>query len=358
MESRNKWLRAIGSPNTVESMLKRALDVCNEDVSELDSLPQNEKVQKYREAVDYLVDCGVPFHEIPDLINLVQRMIAHMEKNRELLLETGYPKSAMAESPWLNGLLCLLLPTKMPLLRSTADHIMGKSVDSEEIDPDNYDFCWVRETGTAFSLSVLCRTIRDMNLTPCSYNDAALLEGLSPDDAIKLELLRPRFFNVKVRILKEALVALKNMDAENFFESCIGMIKQDLTPEEISFISRIDDYYLNYSKQCILRDSRVSWIRVYGNSIGYSGFRSLFKLIGHVIKEVKFRSFDNFTGSLLIWESEVTEHPKQEVVYRVPWAPNVEMIVKLTKFVEEDEKAFWKQYPGEIRKALFEEAAK
>lgn len=163
-------------------------------------------------------------HEI--LADQLAELRGFLEENRHFLLKEGLPTCKFCSGCALVEQQSILFPAHMFRIRIAARRRYD-SVPSYEW----LNFC------------VIDRDEAVPQAVPVSREQASLLNGLSMQDAVRIEDLRPRILALKIDLLWDAEQALRGRDNRDLWEKCFQKAKKALSPDEIGFIEQIERIY-------------------------------------------------------------------------------------------------------------------
>lgn len=258
--------------------------------------------------VEYLADPGTPSVTLAELVVLLETYAAHLERNRDALLGTGYPATSFGASPWLDWRLGLLSPTKVPLsafelpANSPAGYVGAEGqpppyrmaeLQEEGLLPTDdagnlvYAYAWTRDASPRVwsrEGPLLARSFEHPTSTArCAYEDARTIDGLAPEVARLLEEGRPRLLNAKLDVLRACGRCSDARDAKTLWPSVLKILTDALLWDEVQDLLGVEDLYWQAGLGEIVAPSLA--LR---NPHGVPGTLSgLLEVAGHVEKEIR-----------------------------------------------------------------------
>jgi len=314
-----------------------------------------------------------PFYTLEELANLGRECVAHLERNRESLLLTGHPSASFARSPFLDWHLTRLYFTRLPLTvqgrRSPSHQTVAEMTDLAERDEAGnliYSYTWAREPAEVLRVKetryVHLRqlgyrrgstgpvTAQGEPVNECSYEEAALAPGLWPEDAARLEMMRARLLDLRIRVVHRLSEAVLTRSACDLEEQCFTLLEDALTHEEAKFLLDVD---LLYTVEGLRVDPVLAWAPARSRSVIFnnSGLFDLFHMIGHFAKEMTVGTMHR---TALHLRSAVGEPPVSSYFQVVGRRTRTAVDAALDDFLrlERTEKGFMKEYYARVDRAL------
>jgi len=365
------------SSNATYSELEKAFDYLSPD----DALDLFEKEDLTRLAtrvmlVEYLNDNTIPFYTLDKLADLTKEFIDHLHENKDHLLKTGFPETTFEKSPWLDKHLNKLYFIKMPV--SVHEKVLpsiGRRKGKLEniyfwneatVDSDNAILLHIKETIKELKqyqytdrkdkesqvkyevLSVhlhdMLRQLEEWNLT--NYDVAPFIQGLTEEDAIKIEGIRDKLFNLKISVLERLYNSAKRKNKNKLITDCVKIINKYLTAEEIDFLIKKDHFYNNLVN--VSNGENSYYLNIDNSLINHNaGLSDLFMVIGHFYKEIELSTMDEVHESL----EELPGKRIPKSYYRAigkPWQDELNQIIFFYVCLEERDKLFWDSYSNQI----------
>lgn len=324
--------------------------------------------------VEYLGWYDTPLYDVRELGDLTDGFASHLEDNREALLKTGRPGSYFAKCHWLDSRLSNLWYTKLPIKirldtgRFTHDeskcreHAYGAvpyDSNGNTILPHSeegnlvLDFKWGRVEHVD-AIGRRGRVVKIAEYHETNYEDAPLIQGLSEDDAEKLEQGRRKFLDLKLKILAILSRVGRPPPPEGIWEICVPILVEALTWEEIEFYLRMDRFFIG----CDIHTGKVldPNRRYMPGSI-----TDLLEVIGHYEKELKTGVFARTRAALgnFVHSGEPGERrlPADLYLKLLGKPERKELDSTLDRFLEleDEESAYWVDYVARVNRALNEE---
>lgn len=320
-----------------------------------------------------------PFYTLRDLERRTRGFIAHLKRNRRPLLETGFPRTDDSRFPWLDWHLTKLCFVRYPVQFERTQNARGDTVYTElvwskkmvgnprsfppidlgilglfrtswwgpmEIHPQiPYPIPLASSEGT-LALEIMRSYDKEMGID-CAYSEAALLPGLKPLDARRLEEGRETILKLKIAVLERLAEAVCSQDACDVRSDCLDLLKESLTADDVQFYLRMDQFYLGFPG-----GSRVHVGR--GPRYVPGGLSNLLEVIGHYENELMVGTLHRTREALsglaglrgLDSYYDAVTHPSRHMVDKA-----VDLFLELDR--QEDD--FWTEYHAWINRSLREE---
>ena len=286
----------------------------------------------------FYFELGEPLFTWDEFAENIQDFLDQQRVNKQHLIATGFPQTpGSRRGKWLASRLGLLLPTKFPYLRRPV-----KAPGSETV---SFDYLWERyqENDTGFDEHMVC-----------DYRDADhLLEN--DQDALRVESMREKVFDLKIAVLEVLSDALKRRSNHDLWERCLNELTSRLRLEEAEFLLRIDREMFGYD---VVRDESEGFDDRYYTG----GLTNLFMVIGWIEVELASGKVHRLCRAL----RTVQPPPRQRVTtvgrsdtlwYEYLSGSDVREVQELvTGFKEslERESVLWDQYRHRVTEALAE----
>ena len=222
-----------------------------------------ELLQKRATAFRYLFRRSAPFYSLDELEQLTKLFISYLKNNRDCVLKTGLSGQPFEKSPLLETLLSPLYFVKKPI----SSHI----AESSEIGDTFYQYMW----GSGNDGSA----IRE-----CSYEEAPVLEILTPEYAEYLNENRSKLFDLKIQILRKLLESLRTGDITNILDNCLRLLTETYDKYELESYINTDNAYIE--AKIYLNENTTVWHRPVTG-----GITDLLEIIGHYEKELTIGTF-------------------------------------------------------------------
>ncbi len=270
---------------------------------------------------------------LDELEQITKNFIAYQEENKESLIATGRPITVFKDPWWELQFLESLYYTKWP---SGYKEIKGK--DENLI----YEYTWVKDTSEG--------------KLDCSFEEAPLMDGLSTEDNKLVLAHREKIYQLRVDVLKKIIHALQIRDSSPLWEECLSLIRNYIYADELDFLLRLDQFYLDYFERKELNEAEHGLYSLGG------GLSELLLVIAEFEAEIKFgfmssvRShlkknfdFDQEGKPILPFENylQVLSHPyKDDIVFAYGLISSLE---------REQHKFSYENYMHRVNKVLQEE---
>ena len=368
------------SSNATYSELEKAFDYLSPD----DALVLFEKEDLTRLAtrvmlVEYLNDNTIPFYTLDKLADLTKEFIDHLHENKDHLIKTGFPETTFEKSPWLDKHLNKLYYVKMPvsvheIVLPSIGRRKGKleniySWNEATVDYNNAILFKIQKTIKELkqyqyrdrkdkesqmnydALSVhLHDMLRQLELNLSSYDEAPLIQGLTEEDAIKIEGIRDKLFNLKISVLDKLYDSAKSKNKNKLITDCVKIINKYLTAEEIDFLIKQDHFYNNLVN--VINGENSYYLNIDNSLINHNaGLSDLFMVIGHFYKEIELFTMDEISKA----SNDLPERSLPASYYEAVgkrWQKDLDALLYYFAVLEERESKFWNEYKLRINKML------
>jgi len=328
--------------------------------------------------IDYFAERTTPFYSLEELSTLTDNFISHLSNNEEHLIKTGFPETSFERSLWmdwhLNKLYYVKIPLFHPLVRQVATEcaidllesfIPGSStITVNDQGNFHYNYIWSKEPlpgGETISIGEGtlikgCDIWWNGNgplfndgspVTTCSYENAALMNGLNPHDASRLEKMRKRIFDLKIAILKRLHQALTCQSSEYLREDCSYIIAGYLNAEEVDFLLKADHYFAG---------SAIGGEICYSPNLNAlmhhnAGLSDLLEVIGHYQKEIDIGTMDETYKAIMEIPMNCPLNSYYQAVGEI-WEEDLKYALYLFSKLETRENNFWDGYRKYINDLL------
>jgi hypothetical protein len=306
--------------------------------------------------LDFLLHGPVPFYTLDELADLMEAYRHHRERNRDRLVETGYPSKNFARSPWLDGFLTPLLPVKVPVGVNDPPWVMPQDAEGNRI----FSYTWPVEAapraqmpapGARISVTALA------HLDPprtCAYTEAVLMDGMPSDLARVLEDTRPRLLQVQLDVLRICTSGLRLRNAVDLWPEVVTQLTRAFTPSEAQRLVSVARIY----DECDLARHLGRRLQVFLPPHVGSGLAALLTVVGHCVRELRCQAFDVAARGMskvrqqlgtLDSYVQVVGHPAQGLLNTA-----------LDSFMERDaqEHGFWEAFARGVDEAVATEFSK
>lgn len=266
----------------VSLMEEAALSIGFEQALALVEQEDLRNLVRLMEATEYLFATDVPLYTIAGLASYTQAFVQFQQQHREHLIRTGLPPKCFRECPWLYVRLGRLYDT-----RTTSAPYPYNELFTVSREGSTPPYRWIRMVQPALpNLMVRHYGGEEKRREYCEYEDADLLDGLPPDDAVRVEQYRPKIFDTRLKILQQLAEAADRDSAVELWNSCLAVLKSAFNSEEIAFLLRMDRYYLG-------TDARTAAEADPDPKATPGGLSNLFGVIGHYVAELQHRFHHN-----------------------------------------------------------------
>jgi hypothetical protein len=208
-------------------------------------------------ARDYLVRSfshpATPFYTLPEIEGLFFEFSRHQEANREHLLRTGYPATSFERCRWLDRLLGLLYPVKLPAgffgpKQLEAEHHAPRAADERDLVHDAegnvvYDYVWAADSAQHAFADVREAIEGALAPKPWGYDDAPFIAELPGDMGRQLDTARKKFLDAEIRVLKVTAKLIRHGDASVIWPAALAALVEGLCGEEMEFLLDVDQRY-------------------------------------------------------------------------------------------------------------------
>ncbi|MDP9357605.1 MAG: hypothetical protein M3R02_20430 [Chloroflexota bacterium] len=328
--------------------------------------------------ITYLADPIGPYHTVDDLADLLESYRLHLKQNLEPLMQTGYPRTSFAPSPWLDWHLSLLSPTKLPIsaferpsvLPPPYDQFKGplaphetKFYEEEGLLPRDtagnlvYAYAWATEAGPLAWSKSGPRLVRHddpfndaVPLQLCGYAEAALMEGMPSDLSRQLEVGRPALLQVKLDVIGAFVRCLRLRSADALWPAVLNTLTDALLWQEAQQYFEAEALYWTAG----LGDRVMPSYYARAQDEVPGTLSALLSLVGHVEKELRVGTIDR-TKAEIKEALSGTDLPGIESYFQAVGHPRqVALDAALDGFwaLEEHERAFWDEFRGRVNADL------
>jgi hypothetical protein len=222
-----------------------------------------ELLQKRATALRYLLGGSAPFYSLSELEQLTKLFILYLARNRDHILKTGLPEQSFEKSPLLETLLSPLYFVKKPI----SSHI----AESNENGDAFYQYIW----GSGNDGS---------SIKECTYDEAPILEVLTPAEARYLIKNRGKLFVLKIQVLRELLESLQSGEKTNLVNKSLRLLTKIYDEKELESYVNTDNAYIEAN--IYPRGNPTVWHRPVTG-----GITDLLEIIGHYQKELSIGTF-------------------------------------------------------------------
>ncbi len=192
---------------------------------------------------EYLCAMSDQLRTLDELERLIESFLSYLERNRTHLLRTGYPETSFEPSEWLQTWLGNLYYTKLPTsidktrpVRSTGGYDTADTAVEELPSEYTYRYHWGKR-------AAIGEEVGKKGLRKCTYEEAALLGGLSVPDADAVAEIRSKLFDLKIDVLALLLKRLRRRDVSKLPNELVESIYQALSGRGVELCFGMDRFY-------------------------------------------------------------------------------------------------------------------
>ncbi len=288
------------------------------ETADLDALRQREGL------IHFLWQAGpfFPLAGLDEMADLVEAFLTYRERERPHLLRTGLPLRRFAGIGWLSWQLFYLYPTRF--LKQ------GGPPPPDEDEPI-------------------------LVVWPERLEDAPPIPGLGDANLLRLEGLRPRFYDLEEAILREFAAALRARTAVGLWERCLALLTEALLADDVDLSLHADRCYVGFD----VREGLDSTAKAHIPSGGLTG---LLVLIGDVEEAISLGTYARLRaalGSVVTpgqqpgrWHLLVTSY--YQLVNQPGWQQQGAALDALLALGPR-RAAFWQEHRRRVNQALDEE---
>lgn len=234
----------------------------------------------------YLCRRRTPLYTLSELAERTATFIQHLESHRDHLVSTGYPQTNFPQSSWHDWLLGELHPVKFPAEVCTnpslQEHLEASKRGERSRDergllllPCTFTYAWAQELPP----------YKGQSVTLCSYEEAAVINGIDHFDATWIEGLRSTVFDLRLRILQRLLQAVRDQQVAGLWQDSLQILTDSLPADDARFLLILErDMCEAHSKFGLPIDKLFQ--DAYSMTDYTSGLNNLLTAIGHYEKEI------------------------------------------------------------------------
>jgi hypothetical protein len=250
------------------TLLENALKCCPAAIATRWILEENLDVLARRvSAAEYLASEQTPLYSLPELAAHLGHFAEYLADDRDHLVKTGLPRRCFRSCPWLYRQLGRLYDVRRTGSPYPRDELFSDWPETAEA------YTWGRYVpATTSSPAVVWEA--------CAFEQADLLRGMDPKDAVRIEAERCKILDLKLEVLKLLVDAVCRRDTTGLWARCVQVLTARLLAEEADFWLRMDNYYLN-------TDVRYGGAADANPKMIPGGLTNLLELVGHVEKEIR-----------------------------------------------------------------------
>jgi len=286
------------------------------------------KIENLGKMTEYILYCELilllhaPLYSLDRLAELLQLAVKYLEQNKQQMIQTGYPLVSFADSPWIEAkvanLYCMKNPTSVRLakngLRISNGVIIGGC--------NNFDYF---------------------------YDPSMII--IKPEDAMRIEHLRPKLFELKVAVINELREAITFHDGNGVWDKCLAIITGVINSDERAFLSRIDLLYARFG----IETPRLE--HYYYNGLNGGRITDLLHLIGHVEEELKVGYHQKLYHLIcsLVQPFDDIETIKHLLIDKGNEVGTIKKILSNSDLLGIKVQKFWNDFDTRLAKAIKEE---
>lgn len=173
-------------------------------------------------AIDYFLSREVPLYNLDELAGLTNKFIKYQELNRSYIVDRGYPHEVF-----------------------TPTHVFSWSLTSIYSFVGRWDLAVEEDVYEAISREELMRRYFG--------EETQWRELMDIQDIARVDSERGKLFDLRIRVLKEALSSLETQDASDLLDRCLVILAEVLSKEEVEFYLRKDGSFSKF----MLKDSKA-----------------------------------------------------------------------------------------------------
>ena len=140
------------------------------------------------------------------------------------------------------------------------------------------------------SLSAHRREFNEIEPPECGYLEADSFSELDPEDCVRIEVNRAKFYDTKLRVLKILSKAVAHRDSSNIWPDCLNILTETSSGEEAEFFLKTDRYYLG--------DDLMTGEILTESGLLPGGFTNLLEFIGYCEKEITIGTMNHCKEAL------------------------------------------------------------
>jgi hypothetical protein len=271
------------------------------------SLIETEDLERLANRVgltEYLCRDTTPFYTLEELADRVQQFAEHLQRDRDYLIKTGLPSRCFRACRWLYRNLARLYDVRTTASPRPGDEVFGGTDDPRGGAGEPYRWVKLNEPSGGLHEPHSEPGEPDIwaNLPPgpyhslqnfqyCAYEQADLLNGMRVEAAARIEAERPRFLDLKIRVLEEVAAALLERDAAGIWPRCLRVLTSTLSAEDALFYLDLDRWYMGV-------DVRRGGAADASPRMIPGGLSNILEVIGHCEQELSVGAFSRTRQAL------------------------------------------------------------
>ena len=332
---------------------------------------------------------SAPVYSLTELADLAQACIPYLEGNRKHLLETGYPRTSFGPSAFFDIMLARLYYVKIPLWnpfypRERLQDQCAADISSYGGPPSTrmrrlhdgsyeYDYLWAKEPASLPSedrpgfciynekgaLALTSGFIWDDKsayaddgtpVTPCEYEEAARIAGLSDAEADRARQLRSKVLECKLLVLEKLALAARAEDCSGLWSGCVKILSRNLSAADAAFLMDVDRLCVELKLGCEICHGHS----ILKGNLHTGGLSDLITLICHFEKEITIGTMCN-TKQALESLSQVDLPKSYYQSIGEPWQGALDRTIDQFFGLSLEEDSFWMEYEARVNQVLEEE---
>jgi len=231
------------------------------------------KLDKYEYIFSNLVHFSRSIGNLLPLDYLPNESRLHMLKNKETIINAGYPKYSFNQLGLLKHFLSVIYPVKKPF-----------AIGVQKLFPHIFEFnyIWASAYKDGTPLPPLDTKKDNRSFKIISYNDAARCDLYSEEVSTRLDRDRSKIYQMKSDVLNQLYKSINDVNHTNLFNNCLKIFTRDLSAEDLEFYGSLDEKILfSFVTDPIFISEEVNF------SLSHHTFDNLFKLIGFFEYEIE-----------------------------------------------------------------------
>jgi hypothetical protein len=226
-----------------------------------------------------------------------------------------------------------------------------------------YHYVWPKETANAYRKGGIIYdlgfewdeegpyTDGGKRVTPCSYEQAALIEGLDRCHADWFAERRERIYALKERVLRRLVKSARERDASRIWGDCLSILSDILSRTEAEYLLAMDRFYEGLMAEGQPAFPSLTRCRIYANA----GLSDLLLVIAHFEKEINIGTMANTAAIMESLPPKVKPLPiSYYKSFGREWRPVLDKAIKRFIGLERRERRFWSDYPSRAIQAMTE----
>lgn len=342
--------------------------------------------------IQYLADPATPYHTVNELGDIAAAYADHFKRQRDPLIETGYPNSTFELSHWFDWHFTPLSFVKIPIslyekspdypyphpsdiyLRPSSCHTFkdrgwlkkdaaGNCCHSYFWSPETLPVEWTKSAeGSGKLIRQDWRIRHSGSLATCSYDDAARIVDLPKEMVERLENDRESLFRLKHKIINVCVQCLRSRIHKNLWPA-VAKLLSGYEGEPLPLYFEVDAKLLglNICSEIVAWEYEISALSddfifpVRPVPLITGGLCDLLTAVGYVEKEIQHRTMDqvktDIAKAIQKWgpvENDYRrfENPAKDELFRA---------IDTYWDLERQTWSFWPSYQQRVNKFLVDE---